>query len=129
MTTRPLLLASAAVVVLTGCAGMRGWVEDAPPPPSHGSTRPETYYAVGALPVHAKPSDASRVVGRLAPNTRVMRTQVDRGWARIAADGVEGWVDASHLVHQPPPAGPPSPAPAAAPPAPSRPPPAIEDPF
>ncbi len=115
MTARPLLVAGAAVVLLTGCAGVRGWVDDAPPP-SHGSTRPEPYYAAGALPVHATPSDASKVVGRLAPNARVTRTQVDRGWARISADGVEGWVDASRLVDHPPPAGPPSPAAGGAPP-------------
>jgi hypothetical protein len=146
MTARPLVVASAAVVVLTGCGGVRdrvrGWADDAPPPPSHGSTRPETYYTAGALPVHAKPSDASKVVGRLAPNTRVTRTQVDRGWARIATDDVEGWVDASRLVHHPPAAGPPAPAvetpdapapdhaPVTAPtPKPTRPPPAVEDPF
>ena len=152
MTAGPLLVASAAVVVLAGCAGVRdrvrGWGDDTPPPPSHGSTRPETYYTAGALPVHAKPTDGSKVVGRLAPNARVTRTQVDRGWARISTDDVEGWVDASRLVHHPPPASPPpdtdgapvapappppapeaaAPAPAPAP-APSRPPPAVEDPF
>lgn len=93
------LLVVIAALLLGGCASFR----DPPPPSSHGSTRGVTYYATDALAVHATPSDGSKVVGRLAPNARVSRRQVDRGWARIKADGVEGWVDASRLATEPAP--------------------------
>lgn len=124
------LLVVAAALLLGGCSGVRervrGWMDDTPPPASRATTRPATYYAAGALPVHATPSDASKVVGRLAPNARVTRTQIERGWARIKSDDVEGWVDATQLLRRPATGQPPSSAPASPPASDAAPPPAAD---
>jgi hypothetical protein len=106
MTARLAVAIVPAIVIgalLAGCGARNG------PPPSQGTTRPVTVYATGALPVHATPSADAKVVGRLAPNARVTRTQVDRGWARIEGDKVEGWVDASRLTAEAPAATSPAP--------------------
>jgi hypothetical protein len=114
MTSR--LIVAAVALALAGCSGVQhrvhDWTNDAPPPTSHGTTRPVTACTGEALPVHATPSESSKVVGRLPANAKVTHTQTDQGWARIKGDHVEGWVDASKLVPQPPSSNPPPAAPA-----------------
>jgi hypothetical protein len=99
----------AALAVLAGCAS---WLPRAETP---------SYAGVEGLRVHAQAAASSPVIGRLRLHERVLRAQVDRGFAHVRSErsGVVGWVDETKLLARIPAARAPAPhapaTPAAAP--------------
>jgi hypothetical protein len=71
--------------------------------------REEAPFYVGAegLRVYAEASGSAQVIGRLALHERVMRSEVERGYAHIRSQrsGIEGWVDNAKLLARLPAAG------------------------
>jgi hypothetical protein len=114
----------AASIALGGCASVRqtmsGWFGDdsaAETPTPAAAQQASTYYsAVEGLTIYAEASRSSKVVGHLALHQRVTRSQLENGYAYIAADkgGLSGWVDNAQLIWRLPAAAA-SPAPSAPP--------------
>jgi len=74
-----------------------------PQPYRHGRTHPRPPQA---LPLHARPADASAVVGRLTSGDRFTTHQTHGGWTFIhdRTNRAEGWAHFAHPHHtaQPP---------------------------
>ena len=90
--------------VVAGCSSVRktteGWWNDLTGPGSTEQQPGSVYYAASdGLAVHAAASGASAVVGRLPLHVRVVRTQLESGWAYVTSDsGLKGWVDNAQLI-------------------------------
>ena len=97
---------AAALIALAGCSNvrqtMRGWVgETQPAAAAHAGQSAAYYAAADQVAVYAQASASSKVVGHLPLNARVSRTQLERGYAYVTADGgLQGWVDAGQLVRR-----------------------------
>jgi hypothetical protein len=95
-----IVIMAAMAMALTGCSTPK-LVEDVFKK-EQGTVRQDgqSYYVISAgLPVYAKASASSKVLGRLAKDEKVTRTRLEKGYAHIVtADGrLEGWVDNGRL--------------------------------
>src|SRR5262245_27371335 len=71
------------------------------------SQAPRLYYAgVEGLKVYSEPSTSSRVAGTLSLHEKVVRTNLERGYAFVESSqsGLKGWVDNAQLIWRLPPA-------------------------
>jgi len=104
-------LALSAAVANSGCAGgsptLDRWLGRSPSPAASAGV---FYSAVDGLTVYAGPARSSAVVGKLPRYERVVRSQLQGGFAQVQAgrSGLEGWVDNSKLLWRLPEAGAPS---------------------
>jgi len=100
------------VVSLAACAATRqrvgGWFGIGTPTPTPSVTPsatapPQVYYAgAEGLQVYSKPSESSKVVGKLALHEKVRRYKLERGYAYIESDksGAKGWVSNAQLIRR-----------------------------
>ena len=107
MARSSVVFAVAAAVAVGGCASLRqsvsGWfgATASPAVTPVAARQGQTYYAgAGGLTVYAEAATSSKVLGRLAPHERVIRSRVERGYAYVASDkgGLVGWVDNAQLL-------------------------------
>jgi hypothetical protein len=85
-----------------------GWFGSAAPTPEPTETTPATapqvrrvYYAgAEGLKVYSEPSTSSKVIGTLALHEKVVRTNLERGYAFVesTASELKGWVDNAQLI-------------------------------
>lgn len=145
-------LVAVAALPLAGCSGLRqtmgGWFGGTPSAAA-GDGEGSPYYAGEAgLVLRDAPSRSGKVIGKLALHEKVLRTDLQEGWAYVTSTtgGQAGWVDNAKLVWRLPAAASPdgtaatavpaavAPTPTVtpatdAPPAPPAPEPAVFDPF
>jgi len=95
------VLVLAAAIALSGCAEWKSVKRSVVPQTG------DTYYASATLPLHAKSSASSKVVGHLALYEEVTRVRTEHGYAYVAvgSGGLEGWVENAKLVRRIPVAG------------------------
>jgi uncharacterized membrane protein len=106
MTIRRHVLPITAALLLSACASLPGLRDETP-----------LYAGQAGLRVHESASAGSRVVGTLALHERVLRSEVERGWAHVRSDrsGLKGWVDNARLLNRIPSAHAPAASPDAQP--------------
>jgi hypothetical protein len=97
-------------VVLASCATTQKsvgvWFATATPTPTpapkaKAAQAPRAYYAgVEGLKVYAAPSSSSNVIGTLSLHEKVIRSNVERGYALVEStkSGIKGWVDNAQLT-------------------------------
>jgi hypothetical protein len=95
-----------ALVLLAGCGITRQVTGAAPTAepttsPATASQAPRVYYAgADALKVYSEASSSSKVVGTLSLHEKVVRTNLERGYAFVESTKTElkGWVDNAQLI-------------------------------
>lgn len=95
------MVACAAVKDTT--SGETGSPKPAPTTKSKASEKSQSqvfYAGIDGLKVYSSPSASGKVIGSLARYERVIRSEVDNGYAYVASptSGLKGWVDNAQLI-------------------------------
>ena len=94
-------IAGLGVLIVASCATTQQATGTAPTAEPTASRGPRVYYAgVEGLKVYSETSASSKVVGTLSLHEKVVRTNLERGYAFVESTerDLKGWVDNAQLI-------------------------------